>query len=185
MSSAFRALGSIDHFIRPFGQSGFNYLGTAVTSPLIKEGDKFLPIFNDIGGRSVPTQMVTDRRMAMVVTTINRFNWTTYNVLRSMRGTPGSAYYEEQEQDHGVPVLGAYDIDLLLTFSFGSTFSAETPNGRLYYGGILKDWDENSVGSRVMELTLTFELYGQLDAATRKFRRYTEDSSAWGSVTRE
>lgn len=187
MPTAFRPLGPIHHFVRPFGQSPFDYLGTAQTDPMIKEGDSFLPVFNSLGGRSVPTQLIFDRRKATVVTTLNRFNWTTFNVLRGMRGSVGSAFYEEQETDHGVPVLGTSDeIELLLVFTFGPTFSAaDTPNGRLYYGCVLRDWDENQVGTRVVDLTLTFDIYGRYIPASRKFVRYTEDSSIWGSVTPE
>lgn len=183
MPTNFRCLGPIEHFYRPFGQNTFNYLGTAVTSPMMKEGDSFLPIWNDIGGRSVPTQLISDRRKAIVVTTLNRFNWTNYNTLKGMTGNPGNAFYEETLLDHGVPVLGVGDIDLFLGFTFGGVVSgADTPSGRLYYGCVLKDWEEQSQGSRVVELTLYFEIYGRLNPSTRTFAKYSEDPASWGTL---
>ena len=182
MPTAFRALGPIEHWVRPFGSSQFLYLGTAVTSPSLREGDAFLPIMNDIGGRSVETQTVRDRRKSVIVTTLNRFNWVTYSTIKGMAGLN----FNETYASHGVPVLGVSDLDLLMVFSFGPAFSAvDTPNGRLYFGTVLKDWEENSVGSRVVELTLHFESFGRLDPTTRTFAKYTEDASVWGALTPE
>lgn len=186
MPTNFRPLGPIEHFVRPANTGTFLYLGTAQTSPMIKEGDAFLPIFNDVGGRSVPTQLIVDRRKAVVVTTLNRFNWTTYSTLKHMSGTTGSAVYQERVSDHGIPVLGLGSFDLFLGFTFGSVFSAnDTPTGRLYYGCVLKDWQEDSAGSRVVDLSLTIEHYGLWNPSTRTFARYSENPADWGTLTYE
>src|SRR6185295_7963837 len=132
MPTDFRPLGTIDHWIRPVTSSQFIHLGTAVTSPSIREGDNYIPIFNDIGGRSVETQTIRDRRKSHLITTINNINWSAYSLLKRMRGSGGAlgaigaviagnnGSYVETPTDHGLPVLGFSDFDLLFTFAFPS-----------------------------------------------------------------
>lgn len=184
MPTDFRSLGPIDHWVRPIGSANFSHLGTATTSPSIREGDAYLPLVNDIGGRSNPMQLVRDRRKITVVTTLNRFSWQTYNFLKSLRpiGGVNSLTFAEEMTDHGLPVLGVSSFELLLTFSFGTLSGADTPTGRIYFGTVLKDWQEDSVGTRVVDLTLVFESYGLFNPTTRSFLRYTEDLSTVGPL---
>lgn len=182
MPTNFRTVGAIHHLFRPYGDTTWSYLGTAVTDPVVKEGDRYLPIFNSMGGRSVPMQVIGDRRMSMVVTTINRLNWTNYNTLRKLTGIPGGATYFELETDHGTLTLGTSNsFEFLLLFTFGNAtgFPSDNPNGRLYGGCVLKDWDEDPRASRSMDITLTIESYGIFDPTTRTFSRYSEDPSFW------
>jgi hypothetical protein len=186
MPTNFRTAGAIHQLFRPYGQVGWSYLGTSVTDPVMKEGDRYLPIFNSLGGRSVPMQLVGDRRMCMIVTTLNRFNWTNYNTLRQLTGPIDGATYFEREVDHGTLTLGtssSFDFLVLYTFGNATGFPSDSPNGRLYNGCVLKDWDEDPRASRTMDVTLTIESYGIYDPLTRVFSRYSEDPSHWAGAS--
>lgn len=198
MAAALHALGAIEHWVRPAGLNTFLYLGTAVTSPLIRSVENFRPIINDLGGRSVEIDKVRDRRKSTIVTTLNRLNWSTYNTIRRMRagGDPNAAIvtgastnttFVEGLLDHAIPVIGRSDFELLLQFTLGPTGSgvADTPYGRLYYGCTPMGWEENSAETEVVDLTLQIESIGKFFPTSRHFLKWTEDPTAWGTLTPE
>jgi hypothetical protein len=190
MGAAFHAFGPIEHFIRPIGNSSWLYLGTAVQTPEIDEEDMLLPVMNDIGGRSVPVDYTQDRRKAIVTTTLNRFNYTTYNIMRGMRppGNSGAVFYTDTVVDHGVPTIAyRYAFELLLAYTFTGTLASasDSPSGRMYYAAIPRKYRESSLNSRVAELSVLFECIGKFNPVDRSFPLYTEDPNVWGTVTPE
>lgn len=185
MAAVFHTLGAIDHFIRPTGDPAWVYLGTATLSPDMEEEPAYLPVINDLGGRSLPVTYVADRNRCTVTTTLNRFNWTAYDLLRFVLnpGT-GAGSYVDRVGDHGTPVMGFQDFQLLLISTFGPTYSSpDTPTGRMYYSAIPRKFRESNLNSRVTELSILFECNGLFNPADRSFSLYTENPQAWGQVT--
>ncbi|QEG29303.1 hypothetical protein GobsT_40980 [Gemmata obscuriglobus] len=190
MPAVFPCLGPVDTYIKKPADSAWRYLGTCERSPEWEATDSFLPVYNDLGGRSLATDYVRDRRQEIVTLTLNRFNWNTYNVLR--RGSPqvtnSPIDYTDFQTDHGTLTIGKTDFQLLMTFAFGGTaFSGDPaiPRGRLYYSAIPRRSSESSAGTRTHSVSILFECNGVFDPATRAFPLFTEDGGKFGSFTPE
>jgi hypothetical protein len=165
----------------------FYYLGTAVTSPETEITVAWIPVMNDLGGRSVSIQDVYDGEVHKVSFTLNRFNWQTYNRLRTGTAGPTISAGGDAPTDRGRVHRGVDDYQFLLTNSYVGSIAdnGDMPAGRLYYYAKPLAFREGRVGTRVEEVTCLIECTAGFNATTRGFEMFTEAAANWGSVTPE
>ena len=187
MSAGQFTSGPIEHFVQFRGESIAYYLGTAVLGPEQDDDEKAIPILNDLGGRSVPFQVVQDGAEWMITTTMNRFDMS---VLRRLRGltSAGPGQFPvlgvESGRARGTLVLGNSDFSLILANSYAGTPSAgvATPADlnalRGFYSCKMLHYKESSVGTRVVEVSLAIQAYNLFDPVTRGFRLFSE-TNVW------
>jgi hypothetical protein len=176
--------GPIDHYINfrtpDGGLEGWAYLGTAVSAPETDGDLHYLDVFNDLGGRSVPFQLVEDGQNDVVASTMNRFDPIIYSSLRDISGFGDGV---DTALTRGQLAIGALDFQLLLINAFNivnpALIAAGAPAGRLYYSSVLAKYKESTVGTRVKEVALAFRcenIYNNSTySTTRTFGLYTED----------
>lgn len=171
MPIAQRTPGPIHLFCRFRGTTTGLYMGTAVQAPEPEHEKKRIPVFNDIGGRSVPFQIVQDGEDAIVMATLNRFNYLLLQSLRALdSGTPpgglaGNALAgSEIARARGTFKIGYSDWELILINEYAGTPSAGTngaatdlPAGRIYFSADLQKYKESTVGTRVLEVGLAIK----------------------------
>lgn len=188
MAALFTTMGPVEIFIKPringTLNSSWTYFGTSVTSPEVEIKESFLPVMNDLGGRSVPTTQVWDGEQHVLSATLNRFDPDVYAYLRT-RSAIGTTPVTGEKLQRGRLFIGYNDCQCLLVNSFkgGLGDTGNMPAGRLYYSAKFAGSRESSVGSRVYEIAIILEMNGVLDPATRLFSLYTEKASDWGTVT--
>lgn len=175
------------HLFGTIGTQTPAYLGTCVAAPE-QEGEKFkIPIMNDLGGRSVPFQLVQDGETWMVMATMNRFNISNiYTLLARESGIPGTAATVpgvETGASRGTLYIGVSDWQLVLVNGYAGTTSAGTtpanlPGGRLYYSANIRKYKESTVGTRVLEVAMAIELQNVFNPTTRGFSLYKNLTAA-------
>ena len=190
MAALFSTPGPIELFWKPriagTLHSSFLYLGTAVTAPEVEIKPAYIPVMNDLGGRSVPTIHVQDGEQHVVSATINRFDWNVYNQMKSRQTVASSGTITGEGQYRGIIHTGYSDGYFLFVNSYHGVAGGDNgtmPPGRLYYSCKFAGSRESTVGTRVHEIALVLEMNGVLNTSTRKFDLYTENEAAWGSVT--
>ena len=154
--------GAIDHWI-VFRQSGSQtaygspaYLGTAVTAPETEGQQKYIDIFNDLGGRSVPFQLVEDGCEITVATTLNRYDNGIYATCRNMINTVnGSIAGIDSVLTRGQLVQGQFDFQLWLVDRLLYVNNVN-PCGRIMFSSELAAFKESTAGTRVREVGLAF-----------------------------
>lgn len=185
-----RTPGPIHMFVRyrnrtSGGAGGFltlQYLGTCVTAPKPSHEKFKIPVLNDIGGRSVPFQLVQDGENAICFATLNRFDYTLLQQIRALESggalpptTPiGSIDGIEFPNARGTLVLGISDFQLLLYNQYATTPSAgsfgvggaDLPYARLYYSANLRKYEESTEGTRVLEVAIAIELQNLFSSTT-------------------
>lgn len=160
-----RTSGPIHLFCRFRGGTTGLYMGTAVASPEPEHEKHRIPIMNDIGGRSVPFQVVKDGEDAIVMATLNRFNYLLLQSIRALDsgsapgGNAGNLLAgKELPLARGTLVLGYTDFELVLVNEYAGTASAGTvqdePLARVYFSADLVKYKESRVGTRVLEVAL-------------------------------
>lgn len=183
--------GPIDHYVLFRGAQVAEYLGTAVMAPEQEAEDFKIPILNDLGGRSVPFQLVQDGEQWMIQTTLNRFDFGVYRSIRDrISAGPGqpTALGSETGRARGTLVIGSSDFSLILVNTYAGTPSSGLPIGVLpplnalrgFYSSTLLKYKESTVGTRVLELALLFQCNNVFDPISRGFGLYSE---AAGSFT--
>lgn len=205
MSAGIYTTGAINHFVRfnkpvlGYGTSTAYYLGTAVLAPDQEAHDAKIPILNDLGGRSVPFQLVQDGEQWTILSTLNRFDIDVYRAMRALIGTgPGGAGFvalgSENALARGTLVIGSSDFQLILQNTYAGTPSAGlglapappvTLNAtRAFYSCTLLDYREETKGTRVLEIALAMQANNVFDPFGRGFSLYSElGSGAPGPVT--
>lgn len=175
MPALFRPVGAVEHFVR-FRDGTTRYLGTATVAPEVEVRPGFLPVMNDLGGRTFPVCRVRDREQHLVSTTLNRFDWDTYKACQGLAPGSSPATLVDTVLTHGVIAEGVSDFELILVYSLAGTAAspADTPAGRRYSSAVLLGSRESSVGSRVMEVACVFECNEAFVPASRAFSLYTE-----------
>lgn len=163
------------------GSSPF-YLGTCVTAP-DTEAEKFkIPVMNDLGGRSVPFQLIKDGEIWMVSCTLNRFNRSGINSLlaldSSTNGTLGASLGSETGTARGTLVLGVSDWSLIVINQYANTPAAGTTpaalaGGRRYHSANIRKYKENTEGTRVLEVAMSIELQNLFNNETLGFTNYS------------
>lgn len=189
MSLGIRTPGPIHLFSRFRNNSTAFYLGTCVAAPEPEHEQFDIPIMNDIGGRSVPFQIIQDGELAYVSATLNRFDW---RLLQSLRALPSQAANsittspntggnpnagQEFAGARGTLALGINDWQLVLLYQYAGTISAgsftnsdnDLPFGRIYSSVRIKKYKESTVGTRVMEVAMILECHNIYDPVTRSF----------------
>lgn len=181
--------GPIDHYVQLPGQGTPQYLGTAILAPDQEAEDFKIPILNDLGGRSVPFQLVQDGEQWMVMTTMNRFDMAVMNSIRALpsRG-PGEGLVLGQESGRarGTLVIGVNDFQLVLVNTYAGTPSAGAnadglPRARGFYSSTILKYGESTKGTRVQEVSLIIQCNNVFNPVTRGFALYQQGLIATGA----
>jgi hypothetical protein len=189
MSSRFNALGPIEMFIsqRVDGvASTFYYLGTAVDSPDTDIKELYLPVMNDLGGRSASMQDVYDGGLHQISFTLNRFDYGVYNRLRVKSAGPVITEGGDSPTERGAVIRGIQDFQFLMVSTYKGVSvidDGSQPAGRLYYYMKPLAFRESRTGTRVEEIACLLECTMGFDATTRGHTFYTENPTAWGTVS--
>lgn len=193
MAAVFNCLGPIDLYIkqRVAGTvpASWSYLGTCEHSPEVEIQDFYNDVFNDLGGRQVPTCTVYDGERHNVSATVNRFDYSVYKTLIS-RVPPPVLINAGEAMTRGRVYTGFDDALFLMTHSFKGVTGVDDgnmPAGRMYYGCKFVSARESSVGTRVATISLLLQMdpVPILPAAGRpiSFALFTENPALWGTVT--
>jgi hypothetical protein len=157
------------------------YLGTTVAGPEPEAEQSFLPVINDLGGRSVPFQVVYDGAEHLVTLVLNRFDYSVWSTLRAL--TPGGLG-ADAGVSRGTLVLGVYDFELILIFTYknapAAAQAADMPAGRRYYSARIEKYRESTQGTRVTEVATIIRCSNLFNPTTRAFGLFTE--SDFGSL---
>jgi hypothetical protein len=167
--------------------SGWQFLGTCVTAPDISEFPKFIDVYNDYGGRSVPTQLVWDGTESRVAVTLNRLDLAACRNVRDQServGTLGRVG-RETALDRGSLVLGVSDFQFIFRNTFFGTVNATPglPPGRVYFSVVLEGYEEHTTGTRVEEVSLLLRCNNILLPNGGGFAQYTEDVTEFPVLT--
>lgn len=164
--------GPIFHYVRFRNASTIHFLGTAVAAPE-QDGEKFkIPVMNDLGGRSVPFQLIQDGEIWNVTTTLNRFDLLVARAVRSLESgraptVPPAAGVlgSETSQARGTLNIGVSDFELFLVNGYAGTpaagtagtAAAELNRVRGFASCNLRRYKESTVGTRVLEVAMAIE----------------------------
>lgn len=137
------------------------YLGTCVEAPEPDHTYYHIPIMNDLGGRSVPFQIIQDGEDAVVSMVMNRFD---INVCRGIRALPSAAgggvvgnLGSETGFARGTLVIGSSDFELVIVNKYAGTPASGNSFlnlGRRYASSMLERYKESTKGSRVLEVAM-------------------------------
>jgi hypothetical protein len=171
------------------GGSGtdWQFLGTCVTAPDISLFPKHIDVYNDYGGRSVPTQIIQDGSESRVACTIN---YVDLNVVRNVRdaversGQPNRVG-KETGVDRGSLVIGVSDFELAFKNVYYGTIQGTPglPPGRYYYSAILEGYEEHTTGTRVEDVSMLFRC-NNYPVGSSGFIQYTEDPAEFPTLVR-
>ena len=176
--------GPLHHFVSfPQGSSigiGPFYLGTCVLAPK-PSAEKFkIPVLNDLGGRSVPFQLVKDGEEWMVMSTLNRFDLNVARAIRAIDGG-GAAVGSESGYARGTLVIGVSDFQLCILNGYAGNVAAGGAAaqgilnaGRTFLSATTVKYEESTEGTRVLELAFAFKCENVFNPVTRGFSCYTE-----------
>lgn len=172
------------------------YLGTGVTGTETEEEQFFLPVMNDLGGRSEPFQLVQDGQEEDIPLILNRYDNNVIQALRALSagygpfGAPGPIGIppplggavggapplgSETGLARGTLVLGVSDFALIIGYSYAGTPSSgsfvggvsDLPFGRVYLYCTAPKKKDSNIGSRTLEYALHIKAYsGFLSGAT-------------------
>lgn len=174
--------GPIDHYVQFRGASQAVYLGTAVIAPEQEAEDFKIPVLNDLGGRSVPFQLIQDGEQWLVMTTLNRFDLSVCRAMRALiSGGPDQpkTLGSETGRARGTLVIGSSDFQLILVNTYAGTPSAGANAGDLnaargFYSSTILKYKESTAGTRVLEVSMAIQCNNVFNPATRGFSLYTE-----------
>lgn len=159
------------------------YLGTCVTAPEPEEEQFKIPVMNDLGGRSVPFQLVQDGETASLVCTLNRFDLTVARLLRAQSSGRFSVLGIGNETNiaRGTLVIGVSDFQFILRNRYGLLAvsglpAGVMPLGRKYLSANCRKYKESTVGTRVLEVAFALD-FQNVYFANGDFALYTEDLS--------
>jgi hypothetical protein len=167
--------GPITLFVRFRTNSTIRYLGTCVSAPE-PEGEQFkIPVMNDLGGRSVPFQLIQDGEMWQVSVTMNRFDLPLCRAIRSLSSgvvptvpVDLNTFGSETGRARGTLVLGVSDMQLFMvntyagtpqagTFSPGGSAQADLNTMRAFASVNLRKYKESTAGTRVLEVAMALD----------------------------
>lgn len=165
-----RTPGPVHLFSRFRGASAVYYLGTCVAAPEPEHTKSRIPIMNDLAGRNEPFQIVKDGENAVIMATMNRFDWLLLQTIRGLDSintppaTPlagNTAAGWEFADTRGTLVIGRTDFQLLLWWEYNSVAGVSgTANDaapvRMYSSVELVKYKESTVGTRVLEVACAF-----------------------------
>ena len=182
MAALFTTPGAITIFVRFRGESTPAFLGTCEVSPEVDGENVFLPVLNDLRGRSKPAQKVFDGSAESVTCTLNRVDELVWrrckNPVDHVSATNSLGI--DGRYEVGRLVMGICDFELFtINDFFGQTFpGAPVRQGRRYYSAEVGPYREFcSGGNRVQMVQVRFDCDGLFNPATRTAPVYTEDLS--------
>lgn len=158
------------------------YLGTCVTAPEPEEEQFKIPVMNDLGGRSVPFQLVQDGETASLICTLNRFDLTVARLIRAQSSGMFSIAGVGQESGtaRGTLVIGVSDFQFIIYNRYGGLAvsgpaNGVSPNGRCYLSANCRKYKESTVGTRVEEVAFALDFQNVYFPQTGGFGLYTEE----------
>lgn len=210
MSLGIRTPGPIHLFARFRNNSTGFYLGTCVAAPE-PELEKFkIPVMNDLGGRSVPFQLIQDGESGYCVMTMNRFDYALVQSIRGLESRNAKSSINagnlsgdleagsEFSGARGTLVLGLNDWQLIQVNEYANTTAAGSFNGtsdlipaRIFASANLRKYKESTVGTRVLEVSMVVEFQNIYNPAGLSFQGgsaatlkglYSEDPSKIGTL---
>jgi hypothetical protein len=164
----FHVTGPVHHFVRTgaFGTTGSDtsatpsskpiwYLGTCETTPILRINRYSRPIFNDIGGRSVPMQETHDGHDADIGLLLTRFSQKAYQILQAYPATGTNTAVTDPEFQPGVETLlsrgalvyGPRTFELWQFFSYYGS-AAQQLNSNMPIGYY---WPQVKLGQHALE----------------------------------
>lgn len=170
------------------GTSGTDWqlLGTCVTAPAIKTEPKFIDVFNDYGGRSVPFQLVWDGQQSRVAATLNLIDLAVCRNVRDQAERVGTLARvgRETRLDRGSLVLGVSDFEMAIRNVFFGTPNAlpGMPPGKYFYSVVLEAYEEHTEGTRVEEVSMLFRCLN-LSHNNNGFVHFSEDPADFPNLT--
>lgn len=178
--------GPIDLFcrFRPGPAQNFGspvYLGTCVVAPEPEEEQFKIPVMNDLGGRSVPFQLVQDGEKARLNATLNRFDLDVARLLRAQSSGlfTVDGIGAETPIARGTLVIGVSDFEFILKNRyFGQPVAGGlVPQGRRYFSANCQAYKESTAGTRVLEIAFQLDFENVYNISTGAFSLYTENLS--------
>lgn len=182
-----RTPGPIHLFCRFRNSTQPYYMGTCTVAPEQEINTHFIPVPNDIAGRSVPFQIVQDGEDGIVMASMNRFDYQLIQSLRALRsGGPGTIptnltgnanVGSEAAYARGTLVLGLTDFQLIAFNEYAGTASSgnlDLPVGRLFASCVIENYKESTAGTRVLEVALAIRANSLYNQANRTFFTYSE-----------
>lgn len=187
--------GPIHLFARFRHISTINYLGTCVAAPEPEHEKSRIPIMNDIGGRSEPFQIVKDGEHAIVMATMNRFDYGVWSIIKALDSVPpgtaptaGPGVGQEAFGARGTLTIGVSDFQLILWWQYNGTVSSGTlgtvggmPPVRQYNSVESVKWRESTAGTRVLEIAAAFKCTSVYNVPSLSFA-YSGSGSAGGGA---
>lgn len=185
MPALFHTPGPVLVYAKGLADSTFSFLGTATVTPEFEAKPAYLPVMNDLAGRSVPMQRIYDGEEHLIYCTLNRFNYTLWKALRDAQThtLDITNHGVDTRLERGSLTVSAGDFQLLFKNDFYGTAAgtADLPIGRVYYSAIVAAYKESGA-TRVQEIATVFQTSNVYDAANRRFSLYTEVTAAFGSI---
>lgn len=173
-------------FARFRSNSVAQYLGTCTRAPDPTHEFYQLDVMNDLGGRSVPYQLVQDGENAKCVLVMNRFD---INIARGIRALPSNAgggnvtlLGSETAYARGTLQIGSSDFELVFVNAYFNTAAAGLPltvagslnAGRRYVSSTISRYKESTEGTRVLEIAMVIRCENVRVPGTNAFQLYTE-----------
>jgi hypothetical protein len=163
----------------------WQFLGTCVTAPDISQYPKHIDVYNDYGGRSVPTQLIWDGSESRVAVTVNRLDLAVARNIRDQAeriGTLGRVG-RETNLDRGSLEIGVSDMELIFRNTYYGTVNATPglPIGRWYFSTVLEAYEEHTTGTRVEEVSMLFRCNNYY-LGGNGHAQFTEDASEFPTL---
>ena len=187
MPSVFTTPGPIEIYwkqrINGATPANWSYLGTCLASPEVEIQDFYNEVYNDLGGRQVPTATVWDGERHNITLTLTRFDPYIYQSVRARAGN-SVVIAAGENLVRGSLNTGFNDGMLLMVNAFdgGLLDNGLMPRGRMYYAVNYMAGRENTTGTRTLDVSLILRADGLFLPVTRQFALYTENAALWGTV---
>lgn len=163
------------------------YMGTCVKAPDPEHEFYYIDVLNDIGGRSVPYQLIQDGENARVVLVMNRFDLNVCRGVRALQAAAGGGLVSQLGVNtgyaRGTLVIGSSDFELVFVNTYAGTPAAGLPlvaaatlnPGRRYFSVVPTKYKESTEGERTLQVAFAFRCEnGALDGGSSGFALYSD-----------
>jgi hypothetical protein len=151
MASKFQTTGPAHLYYKTFS-GPIQYFGTAESAPTITEVPEYVPVMNDIGGNSKPSDLQFDGSEMFVSCVVNRYDEDVLSVMQSRPQHLGPRPVTQSLNDLGRLVNQENsNSQLLVQFPRFAAF-AGMPQGYRFFSAVLAGPDEMVVGTRVRSI---------------------------------
>lgn len=194
MSAGIFSPGPQHLFVRFRSSPVAQYMGTCVRAPDPDHEFFYIDIENDIGGRSVPYQLIQDGENAKITLVLNRFEINVCRGVRALQGAAGGGLIQNLGSQtafaRGTLVIGSSDCEFVFVNSYYNTPAAGLPlaaaaqlnAGRRYVSVVPTRYKETTEGDRVLSVALALRC--ENGAVGQAFQLYTEtDLGQLGPIT--